>query len=56
VRALRHASSRLLQVPIGAVKWVMVVIGALLWIVVVPLVDLVREVVGRLRRGSSLPR
>jgi hypothetical protein len=46
----------LAQIPIGVVKWVAVLTGALLWIAVVPIVDLVREVVGRLLRGSSLPR
>jgi hypothetical protein len=45
----------LVQLPIAAVKLVAVVIGALLWIAVVPIVDLVREMVGRLRRGPSLP-
>ena len=46
---------RLLRVPITACKWLLVAVAVLVWIMVVPIVDLVGEAVGRLRRGASRP-
>jgi hypothetical protein len=47
---------RLLRTPVVALKWLFVAVAALLWITVVPIVELVREVVGRLLRGVSQRR
>jgi hypothetical protein len=47
---------RLLGAPVMALKWLLVAVAALLWIAVVPIVELVREMVGRLLRTVSQRR
>jgi hypothetical protein len=44
---------RLLRIPVTALKWLLAVLAALVWITVVPIVDLLRDAVGRLWRGVS---
>jgi hypothetical protein len=53
VVTLRQAAKRLLLLPILVAKWLIVVVATLVWLTLVPIVDLVRELIDRLLRRES---